>query len=374
MDGSTDHDAEHLSPPRTVRQRPARVLDTVYTPALGAYIVFTLDPVATLQALNDPLAIEQARALRCRKYVGCLVRDYDLPSPSRRYNKCSCILLSQGLPQASASDGVEETMCIPIVPAKHPTGRRGVRVSPPLPWDNLYHHTLLGLQLRLTPQSGDYSASPLLHADDIFYMNMQFHRDITRSAELQRVYRADHPSLVSLQSSLESFYAVPPSQVSPLRTESSEGSHLFEPTGQTSAFISRMQNVDGSATSDGSVSFNEIGGGLPSNDADDDQSSVDPVEMMLLQNTMGYEAPEDRFIPVAHFSRDLSLVTEFCDARQMHEEIAAIERIQRESEQRTRKRAVQAERERLENWALDVMRFNVSVQPRWEIIQVLVYT
>ncbi|KAI0064668.1 hypothetical protein BV25DRAFT_1800473, partial [Artomyces pyxidatus] len=165
---------------------PPRNLEGHITPVHGAYIVFTLDPVATLEALEDPVATELAQQIPRRPYVGLMPRqNVDLPSPLRRYNKCTCILLSQGLPQASEADGAEETMCVPIHPAQHPTGRTGVTISPPLPWDNLYHHSLLALDLRLTPKDGDYSTCPLVSQDDLWHLNMSFYRDNVRSDDLK---------------------------------------------------------------------------------------------------------------------------------------------------------------------------------------------
>ncbi|KAI0064672.1 hypothetical protein BV25DRAFT_1800441, partial [Artomyces pyxidatus] len=145
------------------------ILRTTLTPIDGAYVVFTLDPVATLEALEDPIATEQARMLHTRKYVGCMHRD--LPSPLRQYNRCVCIFVSQGLPQASEASGVEEAMCVSIAPAPHPTGRKSVTISPPLPWDNLYHHSLLAQNLRLKPKDGDYNGCPSLAKGDRWHLN-----------------------------------------------------------------------------------------------------------------------------------------------------------------------------------------------------------
>ncbi|KAJ7938443.1 hypothetical protein B0H13DRAFT_1851866 [Mycena leptocephala] len=39
-------------------------------PALASFVVITIDPVATLQALNDPIAIAAARKMTPQKYVG----------------------------------------------------------------------------------------------------------------------------------------------------------------------------------------------------------------------------------------------------------------------------------------------------------------
>ncbi|KAI0042883.1 hypothetical protein FA95DRAFT_1476374, partial [Auriscalpium vulgare] len=118
-------------------------------PMYGAYVVFTFNPVATLEALEDPIATEQAAALTTKKYVGYISRVCDLALPERRYHRCTCHLLSNSLPAASEINHTEETMFVPIAPATHPEGRAALSPTPPLPWDGLYHHSLKEIDLRL---------------------------------------------------------------------------------------------------------------------------------------------------------------------------------------------------------------------------------
>ncbi|KAI0046687.1 hypothetical protein FA95DRAFT_1493637, partial [Auriscalpium vulgare] len=120
--------------------------------SFGTYAVFTLNPAATLEALRDPLATEQAMLSPKRRYVGMVthVSAFALhccPSPTSY--RMTCSVTSSGLPCPSPSQGIEETMCVPISPATHPAGRAGVSPTPPLPWDNLYHHTTLSFNVRL---------------------------------------------------------------------------------------------------------------------------------------------------------------------------------------------------------------------------------
>ncbi|KAI0043081.1 hypothetical protein FA95DRAFT_1499149, partial [Auriscalpium vulgare] len=120
-------------------------------PNCGTYAVFTLNPTATVEALRDPIATEQAQELPTRRYVGVLV-DVSTICPgftARRYYSGELAVVSQGLPKSSPEEGVEEDMCIPIDPATHPAGRAGVSPKPPLPWDNLYHHTAVSFDVRV---------------------------------------------------------------------------------------------------------------------------------------------------------------------------------------------------------------------------------
>ncbi|KAI0037355.1 hypothetical protein FA95DRAFT_1529476, partial [Auriscalpium vulgare] len=124
--------------------------NTYLLPTYGAYVVFTLNPAATLEALEDPVATEQAAAMNPRKYVGYISSVLDLPLPERRYHECTCYILSNSLPVVSDTDHTDEAMCVPIAPATHPGGRRALSPTPPLPWVGLYHHTLDAIALRVT--------------------------------------------------------------------------------------------------------------------------------------------------------------------------------------------------------------------------------
>ncbi|KAI0041145.1 hypothetical protein FA95DRAFT_1472240, partial [Auriscalpium vulgare] len=110
-----------------------------FLPNLGAYVFLTIDPLATVEALADPEADKEARALSPKTYVGYVADFYGLPTPERRYNKCGVALLSRGLPEADEARGIEDSMCVAVGPSEHPTGRAPVLPNPPLPWSNVYH-------------------------------------------------------------------------------------------------------------------------------------------------------------------------------------------------------------------------------------------
>ncbi|KAI0042062.1 hypothetical protein FA95DRAFT_1564714 [Auriscalpium vulgare] len=88
---------------------------SILSPEVGAFVVFTLDPVASLDALEDPIALDAACVLAsfCKKYLGYLT-----------------VVL------------IDEHMSTPVAPATHPQGRRAVAPIPalPLPRDDLFIH------------------------------------------------------------------------------------------------------------------------------------------------------------------------------------------------------------------------------------------
>ncbi|KAI0042073.1 hypothetical protein FA95DRAFT_1500529 [Auriscalpium vulgare] len=171
---------------------PRRLLEG-YTPAMGVYVVFTLNAVATLEGLNDPAAIAEASALPRTQYVGLVIEDIDLTLYDEKYEKCYVSLLSQGPPLPVASEGLDEDMCVPLAPATHRKGRGSISPTPRLPWNNLYHHTTIIESVRVPSLKRDYSRSPLLSVDDVGILTLAFNDDGLRSDEMEQVYKDSHP-------------------------------------------------------------------------------------------------------------------------------------------------------------------------------------
>ncbi|KAI0040299.1 hypothetical protein FA95DRAFT_1611893 [Auriscalpium vulgare] len=169
-----------------------RYLDGIYTPALGAYVVFTLDAVATLETLRDPVATAEARALQSRQYIGLMIESMDVALPGVKYEECCISLLSTGLPLPAPSEALDEDMCVAVAPATHPKGRPSVSPSPSLPWEHLYHHTTIIETVRLPSRPGNYSACPLLSLSDVDLMEIAFNNDGLRSDDMERDFKEQH--------------------------------------------------------------------------------------------------------------------------------------------------------------------------------------
>ncbi|KAI0040222.1 hypothetical protein FA95DRAFT_904527 [Auriscalpium vulgare] len=254
--------------PQYDRTKPLSRRSWLY-PEHGAFVVFTLDPAATLEALEDPVAIEEAKALRSKKYVGYVTQALDLPIASRRYHRCDCFILSKGLPQPTPSLYLEETMCVPIAPATLSTGRPAVTPIPPLPWDDLYIHYSSNFTFRLkTGGHIDHSNSPVLSLRDLTGVNMCFLQDSKREDELMEAA----------------------GDIGEESDEESDDSD-YDPQGRT----------------------------------DSESGSIDELPEGLLWAWQDKEDPRDRFIPVASFDLDISTVTEFSGAQELFDEIAVIE-------------------------------------------------
>ncbi|KAF8648217.1 hypothetical protein AX16_006355 [Volvariella volvacea WC 439] len=132
-----------------------------YFPAIGAYIVFTIDVEATVSTYNDPILLKAAQEIKLKTYAG-FVRDSaalvsDTPYSSHflhfhlqvnTLNPCPpwwrCVsvhLLGQGIAKPD-ENSTTSSMCSPILPeTSHPDKREPIAPSNPLPWKNCYHYT-----------------------------------------------------------------------------------------------------------------------------------------------------------------------------------------------------------------------------------------
>ncbi|KAL1664957.1 hypothetical protein GGF50DRAFT_53629 [Schizophyllum commune] len=103
--------------------------------ACGSYFTFRLDPVASLQDIDDEEVAKAARQIKPGIYVACAYAHHSNPQ--------YIALVQQGLPSDDPAQFFESRMCTPIRPnTQHPEGRRPVHCCYPLPWDGCYHVSL----------------------------------------------------------------------------------------------------------------------------------------------------------------------------------------------------------------------------------------
>ncbi|KAJ7151932.1 hypothetical protein C8R46DRAFT_913407 [Mycena filopes] len=110
-------------------------------PASGACVVFTIDPVASLdpEVQEDSEAIAACKRLESKKYVGIADRQ-TLYQPWEPYNPCFVRFLLRGDPLTSEENCIEPTMSVPISPVTGPhlSARDPIKASKPLPWNDCY--------------------------------------------------------------------------------------------------------------------------------------------------------------------------------------------------------------------------------------------
>ncbi|KAI0042079.1 hypothetical protein FA95DRAFT_1682777 [Auriscalpium vulgare] len=272
-----------------------------FLPGPGAYVFFTIDPLASVEALVDPEADKEARVLSPKTYVGYVGHYHGLPTPDLRCNKCGIVLLSRGLPEADETRGIEESMCVAVGLSEHPTGRAPMLPNPPLPWSNVYHHIYGSIVVRIGSCEGTNSETcPQISDADIVGTSSALNKDNRRIVDLMLRNRG-----------AESTPATKP-PLPPLFSEQSNE-------------INAAADADSDSDDDEEEEGEEKGEGLPF-------EVMEIVERCLL----GVEDEKDKFVPVARYSTDWKTVREFSDAKHVHEEIQAINRIIAESQERRR--------------------------------------
>ncbi|TFK69070.1 hypothetical protein BDN72DRAFT_640361 [Pluteus cervinus] len=110
-------------------------------PTFASFILFSVDPVETVQFLEDPEAVNAANKVGHKRYLAYVHKNcsWDRTQPDLVYD---LILISRDTPVQDEEGGIEPYMCTPIAPTTyHPTGRKPVQPSKPLPIDNCYFHS-----------------------------------------------------------------------------------------------------------------------------------------------------------------------------------------------------------------------------------------
>ncbi|KAI0041147.1 hypothetical protein FA95DRAFT_1565686 [Auriscalpium vulgare] len=322
--------------------------DGDYVPPFGAYLVLTLDAVATVKIYNDPIATAAAGAIPRRTYVGYANGGAGLPSPSRSYHDLSCVFLCQGRPQSDPAQGIDENFCVPVGNANCPEGRKSIHPSPPLPsnWQNLYHHTMSIHHLRFETRPEDYVACSRISSEDMVYYDAAYYTDGAIAYERQQKYERQSKScessvfssrhnmiqrrrstvwrrLLSLhKSSTDTRSSPQPVRAVEVAEESYDLSASFSrvmekaergsgdaPTAQIES-APHASSITGPDPSLAVKMFNELG----------------EIAVRIAGDLFGYEDPRDRFVPIVAYSPDLSKVTELADGRLLSADLAALRR------------------------------------------------
>ncbi|KAI0045969.1 hypothetical protein FA95DRAFT_1607269 [Auriscalpium vulgare] len=278
-------------------------------PHLGTYIFLTLDPEASVEALHDPVATEQARELPTKTYVGTVCDIIDLPIPDRRYHKCGIFLLSRGLPVAKPEQGLDEAMCVAIHPSAHPTGRVEIAAPKiPFPWDDLYHHAEGSIEVRLGQGGYEFSTCPSISLDDVVDALVALDDDHYRSVELRRNYEAAHPP-PPLAVTTEPFSPPP----------TSDSDH---------ASFSEVEEEPASPISPGPVTVNKDK--LARAESQGTELDLPDVLLKIGRNLMGQDLEDSRdvLVPIARYSTNWTNppTHELHDGELMAAEIKAIQR------------------------------------------------
>ncbi|KAL1686138.1 hypothetical protein GGG16DRAFT_128926 [Schizophyllum commune] len=119
-------------------------------PIGGSCVVISLDPVASLAWLDDPISFEESRNMQCGKYIAYLTEPWsedDYVDRVAGYVPCSLVLVAQGRPPTNPSALYNHAAAVPILPnTLSDLSRRPVHAYPSLPWDDCYHTSPLSIR------------------------------------------------------------------------------------------------------------------------------------------------------------------------------------------------------------------------------------
>ncbi|KAJ7129090.1 hypothetical protein C8R46DRAFT_683057 [Mycena filopes] len=258
-------------------------------PELGAWAVFTIDPIASLSedTQQDTKAVEACKKLVNKQYVGLIVERVNLYLPWEPYNSASVRLLSQGEPQ-SHQEFFEPSMSLPVLPVtttSHPSARNPLQSSKPLPWSDCYITAFRTAEVRSRSQFTNDSVDYQVEDEEMFRQGDFLTDDIQRWKSLKRALKP-----------VSTAAGDPVEAALPSRSESSA------PTPGSS------RRVDVAAAPLFAFEDQEIRPTVP-------RSS----EIILAE-----PLPLSRPIITANFSHDLSLVPQLNDPSGYFEEVAAI--------------------------------------------------
>ncbi|TFK69074.1 hypothetical protein BDN72DRAFT_740496, partial [Pluteus cervinus] len=131
-------------------------------PLMDTFVRFTIDPIATTEAVDDEGVQAAAREMATKEYLGYVHRVCDSSLAfytTQPYLIHDIVLVGRGMPERIEEEGVEPDMCTPILPAtNHPAGRKPLQTNKPFPFDNCYTHTHVSVaRVRIKTQWSPYS-------------------------------------------------------------------------------------------------------------------------------------------------------------------------------------------------------------------------
>jgi len=177
----------------------------------GVFIVVAVDPLATLAPLDDPHATHQAREMvpGMHKYLA-FVRSVDLPAgpvaatkarrasmtpplaaASQPHPKLHINLVHTSPPRRVSGEGVDESMCVPVLPTrpKDGCGRPPLKPTNHLGWKDAYVHTVMDAHVRVShcDQRGFRPAlAPVLPPREMLRFDRYQQEDHARESESYR--------------------------------------------------------------------------------------------------------------------------------------------------------------------------------------------
>ncbi|KZV69660.1 hypothetical protein PENSPDRAFT_725887 [Peniophora sp. CONT] len=311
---------KHLSDPHAYH----RYKDIERIPAVGDFVVCSIDPVASVAHL-DELARQAACKLRPQRYIAFVMEMHGLSIGNEPVNAQGFTFVRQGPPRATRpGQPVFRDYCIPILPnTKHPTGRKPLKPAQPLPWQDCYIDTSPDFnftEVRVSAAPRDYTCVlPCGREEILDTMEMMATDGVLLERRLASIGRGALDAIASL--------ALPPSPTSAFKvplppSPVTEEIELPEDTALVERCTSSGLFMSNPAEDDVSIIASDDAESIP----DDNQSAHDPgfdIGLLLHLETM-FDTSGDVNDPVVNVWYDLDMVKEVLDPIHFLEERAQI--------------------------------------------------
>ncbi|KAL0574467.1 hypothetical protein V5O48_007481 [Marasmius crinis-equi] len=204
---------------RAMRRRikgPATTISTAFAmfslPNANSFVVLNLDPVATVEHLDNPELTEACKKLDTRRYVA-YVGDRCQPFflKSEPYHSYEFFFVYQGLKPVGDSQGqqTDPSWCLPVLPnTSHPLSREPAEPTRPLPWADCFISPFVCTEARCRTfacEEKPASVNEFTHAErvrvgQVMDADIETHRSKFSPSELDLLDAAD------IQSDDESVY------------------------------------------------------------------------------------------------------------------------------------------------------------------------
>ncbi|KAJ7660906.1 hypothetical protein DFH06DRAFT_1400347 [Mycena polygramma] len=154
-------------------------------PTSGACAVFTIDPVASLNAdtREDSEAVAACKMLTSKRYAVVVDRQWGLHMHWEPYNKCVVHFILRGVPPAIRDKCIEPSMSLPILPVTneaHPSSRDPLKLSTSLPWSDCYITGFCFARVRSPTRFTEEPIEYALDADELIRAHRFLRKDVQK--------------------------------------------------------------------------------------------------------------------------------------------------------------------------------------------------
>ncbi|KAF7978647.1 hypothetical protein HWV62_45156 [Athelia sp. TMB] len=166
-------------------------------PLLASYVTIKLDPVKSVELLEDEEATAAAHGAGSKVYVGYTTCFGGRPAPEDTVHIHYVIrLLRSGRHKASPEEFIDEDMCTPVFPNTDHPFREPLVPSAPLPvaWTDCYHASFDQVIIRVPRREGKYPVPTNLPVEAWGTHMVAVNQDYRRRAEQMQALEEDTPA------------------------------------------------------------------------------------------------------------------------------------------------------------------------------------